>query len=90
MDFLANGYRFGPGSHLAAMSHRGIGIDTARREETEQRLRAEMRRLLTQLDAMPELSGVFRRDKENNLSYTPTGKPRIAQKRLGEGPGSTR
>lgn len=67
---------------LAAVSHRGIGIDTSHREETERRLRNEMRRLLTQLDEMPDLAGVFRRDKHGNLTFTPTGKPRIAQKRL--------
>ena len=72
------------GIALAAMSHRGICLDTNRREKTEQRLRDEMLNLLTRLDAMPELSGIFQRDKSGDLAFTPTGKPRVAQKRLRE------
>lgn len=70
------------GIALAAVHHRGICVDTARREQTEHRLRDELQRLTARLDATSELAGVFFRDKEGNLAVTPTGKPRIAQKRL--------
>ena len=44
----------------------------------------ELQLLTTRLNAMPELAGVFCRDKQGKLLFTPTGKPKIAQKRLRE------
>ena len=70
------------GIALAAVNHRGICVDTARRKQTERRLRDELQRLTNRLDTTPDLAGVFCRDKEGKLLFTPTGKPKIAQKRL--------
>lgn len=72
------------GIALAATSHRGVCIDTARREDTEKRLQDELHRLVMQLDATTDLAGVFRRDRQGDLAFTATGKPKIAQKRLRE------
>lgn len=57
------------GIALAAMHHRGICVDTARRKQTERRLRDELQRLTARLDATPELAGVFRRDKQSKYSH---------------------
>ena len=69
---------------LAAVSQRGLCVDVSRRQELEDRLRKQQSDLVDQLDQFPDFAGTFHRSKDGQLKSTPTGKPRIAQKRLRE------